>query len=293
MAAAHPHRVAALIVALLMMADGAALAASRQSRPPHPRPTPAGEAAEARAKHPPEGAAPLPHPRPVPAGEAAEAPDERPPEGAAPLPKPRPASPKAEEKVPEPEAAPAPPPAVGPEEAACLERLPSLGVEFSRLEPIGGQCGVGAPLAVTALGSNVTITPKATLNCRTAEALALWLRDVVVPAAKADLHATPNRFVQASTYVCRPRNNIEGAKLSEHGHANAADIGSIGFSDRPPLDIHAGKTAFEPSDRFMEDVRRGACKYFKTVLGPLSDPSHATHFHLDMAERRSGYRLCQ
>jgi len=29
------------------------------------------------------------------------------------------------------------------------------------------------------------------------------------------------------------------------------------------------------------------------VLGPASDGFHENHVHVDLAERRSGYRLCQ
>jgi hypothetical protein len=29
------------------------------------------------------------------------------------------------------------------------------------------------------------------------------------------------------------------------------------------------------------------------VLGPGADPAHEFHLHVDLAERRNGYRLCQ
>jgi hypothetical protein len=45
--------------------------------------------------------------------------------------------------------------------------------------------------------------------------------------------------------------------------------------------------------RFQAAVREGACRYFTTVLGPGSDPEHATHLHLDLRDRRGGYRICQ
>ena len=32
---------------------------------------------------------------------------------------------------------------------------------------------------------------------------------------------------------------------------------------------------------------------FTTVLGPASDGFHENHVHVDLAERRSGYRICQ
>jgi hypothetical protein len=181
---------------------------------------------------------------------------------------------------------------VEPEDPACLGRLRELGVAFSKQPPLQeGACFVAHPLKVTSLGSGVAITPEALLNCRTTEALALWVRDSLVPAARTFLHAMPNEIAHGSTYVCRTRNNVEGAKTSEHASANAVDIASIGFAGRPPVDI----TAFDeaaPEGRFSTTIRKESCTYFTTVLGPGSNAAHASHFHFDMAERRGGYRLC-
>jgi hypothetical protein len=40
-------------------------------------------------------------------------------------------------------------------------------------------------------------------------------------------------------------------------------------------------------------MRRSACARFTTVLGPGSDGYHENHFHVDLAQRRGDYRLCQ
>jgi Extensin-like protein C-terminus len=42
-----------------------------------------------------------------------------------------------------------------------------------------------------------------------------------------------------------------------------------------------------------ERLRDTACTRFTTVLGPGSDSYHESHIHLDLAERRNGYRICQ
>jgi hypothetical protein len=44
---------------------------------------------------------------------------------------------------------------------------------------------------------------------------------------------------------------------------------------------------------FREELRKDACAKFTTVLGPGSDGYHEEHIHLDLAERRNGYRICQ
>jgi hypothetical protein len=42
-----------------------------------------------------------------------------------------------------------------------------------------------------------------------------------------------------------------------------------------------------------ERLKASACARFSTVLGPASDGYHENHVHVDLAERRSGYRICQ
>jgi Extensin-like protein C-terminus len=42
-----------------------------------------------------------------------------------------------------------------------------------------------------------------------------------------------------------------------------------------------------------EAVLHSVCARFTTVLGPGSDWYHEDHIHLDLAERRGGYRICQ
>jgi len=51
-------------------------------------------------------------------------------------------------------------------------------------------------------------------------------------------------------------------------------------------DTHVDKDA-------RERLKASACARFTTVLGPASDGFHENHGHVDLAERRSGYRLCQ
>jgi hypothetical protein len=193
------------------------------------------------------------------------------------------------------EPAPTPPPVAAntePDDPACLDRLRALGVVFSEEPPMGeGACRLAHPLKVSSVGSGVAIKPEAILNCRTTEALALWVKDAMVPAARATLGAVPNELSHGSTYVCRTRNHQEGARLSEHAQANAVDIATISFADHAPVDVSI-KDPAGPEGKFSEAIRKASCTYFTTSLGPGSDSSHATHFHFDMAQRRGGYRLC-
>jgi hypothetical protein len=294
---------------------------------PEPKPEsggPAGGGAAPGGAAPETGAAPAEPPEPAarpvsaaPAPEAAAQPEQSSPDAAAPpepvgggpvLPQPRPAD-TPQDVAPNATTAPSDgtlQPGLDAEaaakdtaeaaaaEAACRARLTALGVVFKAMPSIEGEggCGVAAPVEVSEVAPGVALTPAATLNCRTAEALARWIVEVVAPAAKAHLNAPPNALTHASTYVCRPRNNEERAKLSEHASANAIDIAAIGLAGREPVAV-VDRDGEDADERFLQAIRTGACAHFTTVLGPGSDAAHATHFHFDMAQRKRGYRMCQ
>ena len=97
------------------------------------------------------------------------------------------------------------------------------------------------------------------------------------------------RIDNYASYDCRGRNNVANARTSEHGYANALDIRGVRLAD--------GKFVQWTDRTVAKDVREGlrkdACARFTTVLGPGSDGHHEEHIHVDLAERRGGYRLCQ
>lgn len=136
--------------------------------------------------------------------------------------------------------------------------------------------------------SQVAVTPPAILRCGMAEALAHWVRDDVT-AAVAGLGAAVRSLDNYASFDCRGRNRVAGAKISEHGIANAIDIRGVALSNGK----FAGLTDRTLSKDFRETVKRSVCARFTTVLGPGSDGHHETHIHMDLAERRGGYRLCQ
>ena len=136
--------------------------------------------------------------------------------------------------------------------------------------------------------SRVAVTPPATLRCPMAEAVANWVREDVV-AATAALGTTLRALDNYASYDCRGRNRAAGARMSEHGLANAIDIRGMAMTNGS----FAGFTERTFSKDFREAIRKSVCARFTTVLGPGSDGHHETHIHLDLAERRGGYRLCQ
>jgi Extensin-like protein C-terminus len=69
-------------------------------------------------------------------------------------------------------------------------------------------------------------------------------------------------------------------------------LGAVrGFTLADGTDVVLTDTAVNKQARIH--LRETACARFTTVLGPGSDGYHENHVHLDLLERRSGYRICQ
>jgi hypothetical protein len=153
-------------------------------------------------------------------------------------------------------------------------------------------CGDEAPVHMTAIrlrdGGKVELKPAAVARCEMALTFAKWVRDDVARSLRP-LGAEIERIEIAASYHCRPRNNVKGAKLSQHGLANAIDVGALHLDNGRRIAL-ADPAA--PVYLFGE-LRLSACRRFTTVLGPGADAAHADHLHLDLAQRKSGYRLCQ
>jgi hypothetical protein len=84
------------------------------------------------------------------------------------------------------------------------------------------------------------------------------------------------------SYMCRSRNNVKGAKISEHGRGKAVDIAGFVFAD--------GKewTVLKDYNKTIRKAQKAACGIFGTTLGPGSDGYHENHLHFDTASYRKG-----
>jgi len=134
----------------------------------------------------------------------------------------------------------------------------------------------------------VPVKPPATLRCGMATAVVQWIRSDVAALA-ADLGTTVSELDNFDSFECRGRNRIVGAKLSEHGRANALDVRGIKLANGRSLSL----TDRDVPRDIRKKVMASVCERFTTVLGPGSDGYHEDHIHLDLAERRNGYRICQ
>jgi hypothetical protein len=218
---------------------------------------------------------------------------------AIPLPKPRPleapaaedkadAKPADTEKSAAEQAAPAPPP------SACRLALTEAIAIAPSIPAIGGPGGCGGDdlvrleAVVLADNKHVAVKPAAILRCTMAAAIADWVRSDVAPFAQS-LGTSISDLDNFDSFECRGRNRVSGAKLSEHGRANAIDVRALKFANGQSLSLTDRTAAREQREAVLHSV----CARFTTVLGPGSDWYHEDHIHLDLAERRGGYRICQ
>jgi len=214
-------------------------------------------------------------------------------QAAVPLPRPRPAqAPGAEPpaaQAPEASEAEEPPPP-----SACRLRLTAELAVAPSLPPLvgPGECGVDDVVRLEAVvlrdKSRVALTPPAIVRCTFAEAIVQWVREDVAPAVRP-LGAPLRSLDNYAAYDCRGRNRIVGAKLSEHGKANAIDVRSVKLANGTLV----GLTDPNVGKDLRLGLRKSTCARFTTVLGPGSDGYHEDHVHVDLAERTGGHRMCQ
>lgn len=185
---------------------------------------------------------------------------------------------------------------VAPEPVASACRI-ALTEEIAiapSIPPINGPgaCGgddlVRLEAVVLPGGQRVRLTSAATLRCTMASAVADWVRRDLAPLAEG-LGSKVVELDNYDSFDCRGRNRVEGARMSEHGLANALDVRGFKLASGQAIAL----TERTVDSSLREKVLTQVCSRFTTVLGPGSDWYHEDHIHLDLAERRGGYRLCQ
>lgn len=147
-------------------------------------------------------------------------------------------------------------------------------------------CGLAEGVRVTSI-SGVRLSTPVDIDCPTAKALNGWVNDTLIPAV-GDAGGGVAGLEVAASYVCRPRNNQKGNRISEHGKGHAVDISAIVLENGKAINVQSdwgrGK-----GGRILKKVRAAACGPFTTVLGPGSDRFHRDHLHLDTARGRGAY----
>jgi len=221
---------------------------------------------------------PLPKARPAKAPQAKDENVARPDDGAG-QPSEKPA---AEQKQAE-------PPAPSPCRAALTEKIaiaPSIP-DIRGPGACGGPDMVRLEAVVLADSTRVPLKPAATMRCTMATAVAEWVRADMAPLA-GSLNTRLIELDNFDSFSCRGRNRVVGAKLSEHGRANALDVRGLKLASGQTIALTERTTP----RAVREKVLLSLCSRFSTVLGPGSDGYHEDHVHFDLAERRGNYRIC-
>jgi hypothetical protein len=152
-------------------------------------------------------------------------------------------------------------------------------------------CQVRNRYDVEALGG-IEFSQAATLNGGMVGPVHDWLEHTVQGAAQQNFGERVVAVTVAASYACRPRNNVRGAKMSEHGYGNAIDISSFTLESGRKISVLDDYYSWGRAGKFLKTVREDACSDFSTVLGPGSDRAHRNHIHLDLQNRRSGKSYC-
>ena len=303
--------VGGLVVVLLGLGAGAAMAQDLTTSPrPQPRPAVAQTQAAAVAEAPVPGTmrVPRPMPRPALAAQTQALPPQPMLGTAMPVLRPLPRPSSWQQNPPQVEVASANPAPVQPDAQAEPPKRRSGGLfgglfggnrnreeptptdgyvcgdpdirgdELARIASNVRGCGVEDPVRVTSV-DGVRLSTPATIDCTTARALKTWVQEGVRPAFGRQ-EVVELRI--AASYICRPRNNIRGAKISEHGRGKAVDISGFIFSDGREISV-AGDY-----NRQMRRAHKAACGIFGTTLGPGSDGYHEDHLHFDTASHGNG-----
>ena len=165
----------------------------------------------------------------------------------------------------------------------CLADLGRDKVRYTLLPDrvYGGGCSAVGAVQLDDIGTPVTkLGP---MTCPLVRSFARWTRDAVQPAASAWFNTRVVRIESFGTYGCRTRNSRPGARLSEHGRANAVDIGAFVLADGRRVAVLDGwNGADEDVRHFLRAVHQAGCRRFSVTLGPDADAAHRNHLHFDM-----------
>ena len=184
-------------------------------------------------------------------------------------------------------------PKIESERSPCQLQLNEIA-EFKPEPPITGpgECTATDVVNVNAVllpdNHRVVFSPTVTLRCSMAETVAHWLRDHVAPTL-GTLGMSLRGVETLELFGCRTFNGISGAKLSEHGRANALDVRSLKLANGAIVEL----TNASVSKALREQLRETTCARFSTVLGSGADAYHESHVHIDQMQRSNNYKICQ
>lgn len=184
----------------------------------------------------------------------------------------------------------------------CLAALAQTGMNYSPLPDRVTGPGCGFSNAVLLRGAGVKLGAPVSLSCPMALSFAMWERHALQPAAQLHAGQRVTAITHLGSYACRNVNTGEGAapnappgNRSQHATADALDIAGFTLANGRSISVLRQWQADEaaavaaPDALFLKEAHRGACRYFKGVLGPDYNAAHKDHFHLETG----AYGMCR
>ena len=163
------------------------------------------------------------------------------------------------------------------EERVCLARRDIMATNaITQVSEIDGRgpCGIDYPLKVSAFdGGSIAVGPSAMLGCPITEAVEAWLRESVQPAAIAWFGSPVVEIREISNYSCRSRNNVRGARLSEHAFGNALDVAAFKLDNGRVVTVKAGWRGAADEQGFLRETAATACqrsRQFSVRVRPIT-----------------------
>ncbi|WP_210485169.1 extensin family protein [Microvirga antarctica] len=181
-------------------------------------------------------------------------------------------------------------------------RLKAAGFDVETAETPASKndnCRIDQPIRIRAIpvpgrGEKALRLPaEPILSCPFGETFGNWLGTLVAPTVLGSLKSDLVAVQTGPGFECRNRNRLPSGKLSAHAEGLAIDIASLELADGSKMPVKPNGHGQQQAA--LDAVRRAACGWFTTVLGPGSDASHADHLHVDTMMHGSSdrYRICQ
>ncbi len=169
----------------------------------------------------------------------------------------------------------------------CLADLSALGAEVQALPDRVYPNGCSAVSAVKLVAVGIPVTNLGAVTCAMARPFVGWVTQAVQSAASDRLGSRVVKIESFGSFACRPINNVEGNRLSEHGHANAIDVAAFDLADGRRISVAQDWNGPDENARaFLRQLHAAACRRFSVVLGPDANALHRDHLHFDMGNGR-------
>ena len=183
---------------------------------------------------------------------------------------------------------------------SCLTALQKLGriVAVTPPPPKDPECIIENPvslISITSQTSTITLPSGMLIDCKFALEFSRWIADVANPLATQLLGSQITKIHSGNGFTCRRRNNLPTGKLSQHAFGNAIDLLGFSMANKSTFSIKDPVLMNQSDARFFAALRKTACGYFSTVLGPGANAAHDTHLHLDLGihGKTGNYRICE